>query len=290
MTVFARRGPLPRLSMLLAALPLLSATVTLHGQPQALAQTPAAVPCTRDIVVPVSATGASVVIDGDGVNGIYPDLLRGLEAKTGCRFVFSVVPRARQEALFETGKADLLLPATRTAARDRHGVFVPMMGSRATLISIAGYRPTIRSAQELLDQRDLRVAVVRGFDYGEQYHQLLKTLAQQGRLFTEVNVAAVARLMRSGAIDMTIMAPTILAGAIRREPRVNGLELHLRIEPIPELPWGLSGAYISRSALKEQDQALLAELLEKTARSGAVLEGFQKYHRPEILADSVRPR
>ncbi|SFM91905.1 substrate-binding periplasmic protein [Rugamonas rubra] len=246
--------------------------------------------CSRDINVPVSANGASVVINGASVNGIYPDLLRNLGGRVGCNFLFSVVPRARQMAMYEAGKADLLIPAMRTAGRDKIGQFVPMVGHRAVLISVAGSRAPVASGRELLERRELRVAVVRGFDYGEQYAALLKELGRQGRLFTEVDANAVARLMHAGAVDLTIMGPTILAGAIRREPRVQGLLERLRMEPIPELPWGQSGAYVSKVSLSADDQQLLREQLEKVAKSGAVMDGFQRYHRPDILAESVRPR
>jgi polar amino acid transport system substrate-binding protein len=246
--------------------------------------------CSREIVVPVANTGASIVIDGARVTGIYPDLLRTLSQKEGCHFNFSPVPRARLELMFETGKADILIPATRTASRDVNGIFVPMMRHRATLISVATNRPTITSGQELLERRDVRVAVVRGFDYGEAYQGLIRELNRQGRLFTEVDPTAVARLMHLGAVDMTIMGPTILAGVINREPRVSGLLEKLRLEPIPELPWQYNGVYVSRRSLSAEDQAALVELLEKAAKSGAVLEAFQRYHRADIFSESVRPR
>ncbi|MBJ7311674.1 substrate-binding periplasmic protein [Rugamonas sp. CCM 8940] len=246
--------------------------------------------CSRDIAVPVSASGASVVINGASVNGIYPDLLRNLGSRSGCNFLFSVVPRARQMVLYEAGKADLLIPAMRTPGRDKIGQFVPMIGHRAVLISLAGTQAPITSGRDLLERHDLRVAVVRGFDYGEQYAALVKELGRQGRLFTEVDANAVARLMHAGAVNVTIMGPTILSGAIRREPRVQGLLERLRLEPIAELPWGQSGAYISRLSLSVEDQQLLREQLEKVAKSGAVMDGFQRYHRADILAESVRPR
>lgn len=245
--------------------------------------------CTRDIAVPVSASGASVIIEGEQIHGVYPDLLRSIGAKAGCNFVFTVVPRARQVAMFGAGAADILVPASRTSARDQLGTFVPMINHRAMLISVHTGRAPITSAAELLARRELRVAVVRGFDYGEHYTALIDELQKQGRLFIEVDVVAIARLLHAGSADVTIMGPTLMAGAIRREPRVHGLQEKLKVETIPELPWSWSGAYISH-ALKPDDQALLREQLEKAGKSGQVLDGYLRYFRPEVLNDSVRPR
>lgn len=263
---------------LLAALPLVVAALPSHAD------------CSRDIVVPVSTTGVSVIVGNGTFSGIYPEIFRSLGPRAGCHFIFTSVPRARQELLFESGKADLLLPATRTPARDVNGIFVPMVGHRAVLISLQSPRPQIANAQDLLDRRDLRVAIVRGYDYGDSYQVIVRELARQGRLFTEVDPSAVARLLHVGAVDITIMGPTILAGAIDRETRVNGMLERLRMEPIPELPWQQTGVYVSRSSLNPDDRAVLLELLERAAKSNVVMEGFQRYHRPEILSESVRPR
>jgi polar amino acid transport system substrate-binding protein len=245
--------------------------------------------CSRDIIVPVSANGASMIIDGDHVKGIYPDLLRSIGAKIGCHFVFTVVPRARQVAMFNSGLADMLAPASRTQDRDQFGNFVTMIKHRAMLISVNNGRAPITSLQDLLARRELRVAVVRGFDYGEQYSALLEELGKQGRLFVEVDVVAVARLLHAGSADVTIMGPTLMVGAIRRESRVHGLQEKLKTEAVPELPWRQSGAYIS-NALKPEDQAILRDALEKAGRSNQVMEGYLRYFRADVLADSVHPR
>jgi polar amino acid transport system substrate-binding protein len=244
--------------------------------------------CSRDIVVPVSANGASFIVDGERVKGIYPDMLRSLTTRSGCRFVFTPVPRARQVAMFKVGQGDILAPASRTPERDQFGTYVPMINHRAMLISIAGNRAPITSAQNLLDRRELRVAVVRGFDYGEPYMALINELGKQGRLFIEVDVVAVARLLHAGSADVTIMGPTLMAGAVRRDSRVHGMQDKLRMEPIPELPWIASGLYIS-NALKPEDHAALRELLEKVGKSNQIMEGYLRYFRPDVLAGSVRP-
>jgi len=248
--------------------------------------------CTRDIQVPVALIGMSMTqLENGSVGGIYPEALQHAVQKAGCKFVYSVVPRARLEVLFEMGKADVLIPASRTPARDKIGTFVPMISHRATLLSLAGAaRAPLTSAQDLLDRKELRVAVVRGYDFGEQYQWLVRELARQGRLYQEVDTVAIARLMQAGAIDVTIMGPTTFHGAVQRDPRVAGLADRLRVEAIPELPWNWSGAYVSRHSLSQEDQAAVRDLIERVAKSPAILEAFQRTYRPDLLAESVRPR
>ncbi|MRV76837.1 transporter substrate-binding domain-containing protein [Duganella sp. FT92W] len=248
--------------------------------------------CSRDIQVPVALIGMSTTqLENGSVGGIYPEALQHAVQKAGCKFVYSVVPRARLEVLFEMGKADVLIPASRTPARDKIGIFVPMISHRATLLSLAGgTRAPLTSAQDLLDRKELRVAVVRGYDFGEQYQWLVRELARQGRLYQEVDTVAIARLMQAGAIDVTIMGPTTFHGAVQRDPRVAGLADRLRVEAIPELPWNWSGAYVSRQSLSQEDQAAVRDLIERVAKSPAILEGFQRTYRADLLAESVRPR
>ncbi|MFZ6675999.1 substrate-binding periplasmic protein [Undibacterium sp. Xuan67W] len=192
--------------------------------------------CSRTVNVPVSATGQSVTINGDVIGGIYPDILRSI--KEGCTFVLTPVPRARLELMFETGKADLLIPASKTPRRDEFGIFIPLVYNRATLISIDPTRLPIKTAQELLDRRDIKVAAVRGYDYGPAYLDLLKELGKQGRLAMEADPLSVARILKSGVVDVVIMAPSILAGVIMSDGRVQDMLEKLRFEPINELPWG----------------------------------------------------
>lgn len=245
--------------------------------------------CSRVIQVPISATGQSVLIEADVISGIYPDLLRSLSDKEGCTFAMSGVPRARLEILFETGRADLLIPASKTPKRDALGTFVALIHNRAALLSIQSNRAAIKTVGELQDNSKLKVALVRGFDYGPVYQELIVALGKQGRLILEVDALSVARLLKSGVADVTIMASTILAGAVQSDDRVRDLLEKLRVEPLEELPWGVSGVYISNTALAPQDKAVLQDALERAARSGEVWRAFQHYHSTAILKGSIRP-
>ncbi|MDO8701612.1 MAG: transporter substrate-binding domain-containing protein [Undibacterium sp.] len=245
--------------------------------------------CSRPINVPISATGLSVIVRAESVSGIYPDLLRSIAEKEGCQFVFTVVPRARLEAMFEAGKADILIPASKTPRRDDLGLFVPLIHSRATLISIQSNRPPIKTAQDLIERQDLRLALVRGFDYGDTYQTLVAELTRQGRVFMESDVVSVARLMKAGSTYLTIMAPSIFDGAIRGDARVEELLGQLRYEPINELPWGDSGVYLSKTSLSKSDTEQLRQIFERTSRSGVVWKNFQRYYQPDLLKEGIRP-
>jgi polar amino acid transport system substrate-binding protein len=255
----------------------------------ACAGAPAWSACSRPFNVPVSAIGMSVTVSGLNVGGVYPELLRSLDGKNGCTFNFSPVPRARLEAMFETARADILVPATRTPRRDQLGYFVPVIVSRATLISIDAKRAPVHTMQQLRDRKTLRLALVRGYDYGQAYQALAKELTAQGRVVLETDAVSVARLINVGLADATIMAPTILAGAIEGDARVGSMLPRLRIEPIDELPWGESGIYISRTSVGSEDRAELERLITAAVKSGAAWDIYKRYYTPDVLNMSSRP-
>jgi len=237
----------------------------------------------------MSATGQSVVIDGDKVSGIYPELLRGIAAKEQCRFVISAVPRARLERLFETGKADMIVAAQRSTHRDEFGVFVPMVRSRAALISLDdAQRAPFKNFQEIVDHKEIRLVVVRGYDYGSGYQELIDTLSHDNRVVFEAEPQAVGRLLKSNPGDVTIMVPTILYGAMQEDPRLRDLRDRLRFEPLDNLTWGESGVYLSKT-LEPGLFKYLQAAMQRAAQNGTVHKGFAAYYPAQVLKDSIKP-
>ena len=246
--------------------------------------------CSRVITAPLAPLGQSVMIEGETISGIYPEILRSNQSKETCLFALSAVPRARLELLFETGKADVLLPASKTPRRDEFGVFVPLTYSRAALITVNAERPAIKTLKELLETRELKLALVRGYDYGPAYQELIVELTRQGRLQMESDPLSVARLLRNGVVNATVMAPTILAGTLVDDERVRGLADKLRYESIEELPWLGNGLYVSKTSLSEADRQAVLEFFDRVAKSGAVWKGFQQFYDPSVLKVGLKPR
>lgn len=272
----------------------------MHVKPCSLAQslailclattlpTAAGAACSRPITIPSAQSGQTISFKNGEAVGVMPDVLKGIATSTNCQLRWSQVPRIRLEAMFEAGSADVLLVATETERRDRFGDFVPLVESRATLISLNSARAPVRNFSQLLARRELRVALVRGYDYGEQYRALVKALAAQGRMYLEPDPLSIGRLMAGGIADVTIMPPSAFAGALRDDPRVASLLPRLRVEPLDELPWIKTGIYLSKKSLSDPDRILLKNAMLEAQRGGVWWAAINRYYSAAELADHVR--
>lgn len=245
--------------------------------------------CSRPIQAPMSDLGMSVVVDGTRLTGVYPTLLSELGPQAGCEFLTQAVPRARQQRLFEVAQADLMIPASRSPGRDAWGDFVPLLQVLPGALSFDRERPALRSLAQLVSQGDLRVVVVRGFSYGAAYDNAVAQLRAQQRLLEESDVQGVVRALRKGLAHVTVMAPFLLQGVLARDPAQAAQSKELRVEVLEELPWGETGAYLSRQTLTEADREQLRQALVGASRSGRLLQLFQQHYPAAVLNGTLRP-
>ena len=246
--------------------------------------------CSRVLEVPVAPIGLAVTASDGKVGGIYPELLRNLADEPGCEMNFTLVPRARQEYLFENGQADLLVPARRSPKRDQSGEFIPLIKSRVMFVSLHALPNEVHSITELLKRHELRVVLVRGYDYGSAYLALIKVLEAQGRLLWSTDPISVIRSLEAGMAELTILTPTVLTGAMRADGKYSAQIDQLHYQSVDELPWGDSGVYISKkSSLSEADRQQLRQWLHHLGKSGATWRAFQRYYPEETLSQTIRP-
>jgi polar amino acid transport system substrate-binding protein len=250
---------------------------------------PAAAGCSRTISVPAAPTGQVVTWNDAQVGGMIPEMLTQVGARAGCTFAWSMVPRIRLEAMFEAGQADLLVAATEIERRDRHGLFIPIIETRPTLISLEGGRAKISSIAELLARRELRVALVRGYDYGATYRAMARDLTAQGRVYLEVDPRTVARLIDGAMADVTIMPASAFIGSLQDDPRVAPMAARLRIEPLAELPWIRSGIYLSKKSLSAADRKTLEQALSASVKAGLWWQAMKRYYTSAALNGNTRP-
>ena len=248
----------------------------------------AAANCSRAIEVPVAAMGFSVMVQDGKYQGVYPDWLAQISQATGCQFQYQAVPRARLMQMFELGQADLLIPATRTTERDALGDFVPLIRTRPAIVSLqAAPRSPLRTLGELLQRQELRVVVVRGYDFGGPYRQAVEVFHRQGRLVLESEPSGVAKALQLGLADVTLIVPSILVGSVLTDDKLRDLAERLRIENVDEFPWTTSGVYLSRQRLPEADRRRLTKAFQ--AAGPQVWQHFNRLHPAGSLGSSIQP-
>jgi len=255
----------------------------------AAATMPAVAGCSRPIDVPMAPIGLSVGFDGERATGLYPTLLRELAAGTGCEFMMRRVPRARLQKMYESAQADILIPAAATPSRDADGEFVPLIQVRASLVALGRDKPAPRSLAELVAQPDYKLAVVRGFSFGPAYDNAVATLRAQKRLVEEPDPIGVARALRQGLAQGTVMTATIIASTLVMNPELAPMEKQLRLDPLEELGWTESGLYLSRLTLSETDRRTLRQAFGQAAKAGRVWQLFNETYPAGSLAGSIRP-
>lgn len=246
--------------------------------------------CSRPIQVPVAVSGFSVIAKGERYTGLMPEFLSLIEAKTNCRFVYYYVPKSRQEYLFESGKADLLIATIKTERREKFGYFVPLIQLRASLIATEKQSLSIQSAKDLIAHNSLRLVIVRGYDYGPVYQNIVEEMKRLGRLTIEPDPISVGRTMQGNSNYVTIMAPTLFVGVVETEALLKSLHGKLRFHKLDEMPWSESGIYISKSALSTDDLVYLKAQLEKYAMTDAVWKLYSTYYPSDVVKLGLRPR
>ncbi|WP_315651764.1 substrate-binding periplasmic protein [Roseateles aquae] len=249
---------------------------------------PAWADCSRPIVVPVAPTGFNVLVQGEAVSGVYPELLRQLGASSGCEFQFPIVPRARLAmTFFETTQADLFIPASRTAERDQKAVFVPMLKLTPALITLRSKVDLISDVGQLLARSRWLAAVVRSYSWGDEYDALLRQLEADRRVTYVSDLAKVGELLRTGRVDFTILPPTLLYSALQTSAGSAEAASPFRFTALEGLPRSEVGAYLSPRSLSAVDLAQLKTQLAHAASDGRLQQALERYYPAEVLRHDV---
>lgn len=251
---------------------------------------PAHAGCSRQVRVPAAPTGASVIVRDGAVTGAIPDALREQGGRMGCTFVFPVMPRARMAYQFlESFEADVLVPASRSAERDKVATFIPMMKWKVELITVQRRGIQVASVRDLLEQTRWTGVAVRSYVFGDEYNALLRELETQQRIHYVNDLATAGRLLRAGRADFTINVPPLFVSELQASDDTRGFERELAFQPLAGLPMTESGAYVSRRSLAPADQQALQALVASLGK-GVLWRHFNQYYPPEQLMYAIVPR
>lgn len=229
--------------------------------------------CERPLVVPVSDMGPLVKV-GRQVAGAFPAYLRQVGERVGCRFEFVPTPRPRAERLmFEHRSADVFLPATQSATRDRDFVFVPLFRQTLGIAVRQGREADVPDSLEALLQRtDLRAAFVRGVFLGPDYASFVQAMLTARRADLVSDWATLGRMLRAERISFSIVPLPVAEGSFDdgTAPSPGDAIVLRQIRPVDAI---VSGLYLSRR-IPAADLASLQAAFARSLADGEVTRAF----------------
>jgi polar amino acid transport system substrate-binding protein len=245
--------------------------------------------CSRPVTVAASSVGRSMIVTPDGaVSGLIPDFMKQVAALSGCTIQFQVVPRARAFLMLEAGTVDLVTSANQTPQRDKWGVFVQMYSTRPMLMALNPAVTKLTTTDELVASR-VTLGVVRGYDYGSAYTQLLGLPALEGRISTVTDPDTVARMLAAGRVDAALMTPAAFVNAAE----TANLEDRVLVVPLKGLPASAAGMYLARASLSAQDSKKIAAAVATLVARGTYGRLLKQYYAKPAWAlqgiDTVVP-
>ncbi|MBB6342194.1 polar amino acid transport system substrate-binding protein [Pseudomonas fluvialis] len=228
--------------------------------------------CTRDILVPFSDVGVDLrLVDGKR-GGISVDYLDEVSRRTGCRFVYIDVPRARAWWMLAHAQADVVPGAIQADWRDESGVFYDQFVMEGvSLLSLRSAPLKLDSSKSILAS-GLRFAFVRGHDYGPLTAGLVHVLEARGQLALVKDPGTMLRMLQAGRVDGAI----VMASIVTTEAEQLGLNEGLSGQGINDLEWGTTGIYLSKISLPAADRELLERTFRELNEEGFYVRGYQQ--------------
>jgi polar amino acid transport system substrate-binding protein len=210
---------------------------------------------------------------GQGVEGIDVDIVEEVGRRTGCRFETFMDSRVRTWADLASGALDATVSAIQTQDRDRFARFVIYMSGRNRLLVRTTPGTPVATLQAFSDNRQLRLAVVKGFKHGPRWDAWIARLRQQGRVDEYADANMAARLVALGR-DAAFLSEPIVWERILKESKLEG-----RITIVDAFPDDnyAAGFALSRTRVREEDAHKIQEAIAAMRADGSLYRIFSAY-------------
>lgn len=206
--------------------------------------------------------------------GLDRDLAFELEKRSGCRFGGELMSRARIWVELREGRLDMTFSALKTPEREAMGWMFPYaIGYQVVLLS-ARVPEAARTQQGFINNRQLKLGVVRGFRHGPYYDVLVDQLRTEGRVVEAVDEAQLTSMVAHGSVDAIVSLPTVYPRYLADEVigrDVLVLDWNPKNEPV------VGHLMLSRKSFNAEEAEKWRALLEEMQRDGTLLAIGTRY-------------
>lgn len=171
------------------------------------------------------------------IRGLDVELLNAIFQRANYQAKFSEMPWARVLHELKFGTVQLAMSANITTERQQYARFSHPYREEETAIVIrrqdAERWRGITTLDQLINTPDFHIGVLKGFDYGNTFRQLMARPELQSRLQMRLRLEQLLKMLQGGRIQGFILDPHGLQEWRHKDELQDGLHILLRIELTP---------------------------------------------------------
>jgi polar amino acid transport system substrate-binding protein len=210
------------------------------------------------------------------IRGLDVELLNAIFQRAGYQARFSEMPWARVLHELQFGTVQLAMSANITAERQQYARFSHPYREEETVIVVrrqdAGRWRGITTLEQLAIIPDFQIGVLKGFDYGNTFRQLMTRPEMQPRLQMRLRLEQLLKMLRGGRIQGFIVDPNGLQEWQDKDGVQDELHILLRLELTP-VHLMLSKKSTTEAQLQRLNQAI--DQLKQSPEYQQILDRYQ---------------
>ena len=236
-----------------------------------------AVVCSRTYTLALHDHGLLYSAETD--TGIDKDVADELVRRSGCKFVVSLMPRARIWQLIESGALDFSLSGIANEERDKFAGFAWYFSNKYYLL--ARNDAGVRSLVHFEQSGNLQLGVIRSFRYSESANHFVDKLQEANRVRQAGGLAPLYQALMQGQIQGMIIEPFDFPALEEKKIREMSSILEFKDPAVPH------GVIMSKKALSSAEQDQWRAIVNDMRKDGTIGRIFEKYFKPELAAALV---
>ncbi len=203
--------------------------------------------------------------------GIDKDVVDEVKNRGGYSIDYIERPRARIWKELKEGTLAMTVSGIQNAERDTFAYFIPYIAQKNMALVI---NPAYQHIEQVLQSRNARIAVVRGFKHGAAYDRLIEHIATYGGVQEMPTVRNLFLLLKARRVDMIVSLPVFY----NKELAELALDSPIHIQDwAPDSPAILHHLVLSRSHFSEQEYRTMAAIIEEMRKDGTLRRIFARY-------------
>ncbi|WP_323968272.1 substrate-binding periplasmic protein [Aeromonas veronii] len=210
------------------------------------------------------------------LRGLDVELLNAIFLRAGYQAKFNEMPWARVLHELKFGTVQLTMSANITAERQQYARFSHPYREEETAIIIrrqdAERWRGITTLEQLINTPNFHIGVLKGFDYGTTFRQLMARPELQPRLQMRLRLDQLLKMLQGGRIQGFILDPHGLQGWQDKDEAQDQLHTLLRIE-VTQVHLMLSKESTTEAQLQRINQAI--DQLKQSPDYQQILDRYQ---------------